>query len=192
MLQRFHLPKSDRLLGIVRGHQGALKVTSTPGRGTTFRLLLPRTEGPAEEFRSAPPAANNWRGSGTILVVDDEEAVRIVCARLVESFGFQTIEAADGQEAVGIFAQKPDAITLVLLDLTMPNMDGQEAFRELRRIQPEARVLLMSGFNEQEVSARFTAPGLGGFLQKPFKPEQLRAKLREILEGAVLGEKLKA
>ena len=126
------------------------------------------------------------------MVVDDEEAVRMVCARLVESFGFQAIEAADGQEAVDIFAQKPDAITLVLLDLTMPNMDGQEAFRELRRIQPEARVLLMSGFNEQEVSARFTAPGLGGFLQKPFKPEQLRAKLREILEGAGESSKLKA
>ena len=179
------------VLGIVRGHQGAMKVTSTPGRGTTFRLLLPRREGAAEEFRSATPAANNWRGSGTILVVDDEEAVRMVCARLVESFGFHTIEAADGQEAVDIFAQKPDAITLVLLDLTMPNMDGQEAFLELRRIQLEARVLLMSGFNEQEVSARFTAPGLGGFLQKPFKPEQLRAKLREILEGAAMGEKLK-
>lgn len=180
------------VLGIVRGHHGALKVTSTPEQGTTFRLLLPRTEGAAEEFRSATPAANNWRGTGTILVVDDEEPVRMVCAGLVESFGFQTIEAADGREAVDIFAQKPNAIALVLLDLTMPNMDGEEAFRELRRIQPDVRVLLMSGFNEQEVSARFTAPGLGGFLQKPFKPEQLRAKLREILDGAGESSELKA
>ena len=171
------------VLGIVRGHQGALKVSSEPGRGTTFRLLLPRTAGSAEEFRSAPASPSEWRGSGTILVVDDEPSIRSVCTALVESFGFQALEAADGREAVEIFARAPDQITLVLLDLTMPKMDGAETFREIRRRKPDARVLLMSGFNEQEVSTRFSSDGLDGFLQKPFKPDQLRSKIREIVES---------
>ncbi len=174
------------VLGIVRGHQGALQVTSELGRGTTFRLLLPRTAGAPEEFRSPAGVATSWNGSGTILIVDDEESVRLVCAGLVEMFGFQTLTATDGREAVEIFTEQGAQIDLVLLDLTMPHLDGEETFREMRRLNPTARVLLMSGFNEQEVTARFTTPGLGGFLQKPFQPEQLRAKLRELLESPAI------
>ncbi|HSH96574.1 MAG TPA: PAS domain S-box protein, partial [Roseimicrobium sp.] len=169
------------VLGIVRGHQGALKVFSEPGKGTTFKMLLPCADGPVEKFQSHDSThAPLWSGKGMILVVDDEETVRTVTARMLESLGFQTTLAEDGREAVKIFLERPGTFTYVMLDLTMPHMDGEETFRELRRIRPNIRVLLMSGFNEQDATSRFVGKGLAGFLQKPFKADQLASKLQEI------------
>jgi len=168
------------VLGIVRGHKGALKVFSEAGWGTTFKILLPCAEGPAETTGTAAPAPAAWRGSGTALVVDDEETVRVTTARLLESLGFSTRLADNGRTGVEEFSATPDDIALVVLDLTMPHMDGEEAFRQIIALRPAARVLLMSGFNEQETVARFTGKGLAGFLQKPFTLPGLREKLQQI------------
>jgi nitrogen-specific signal transduction histidine kinase/CheY-like chemotaxis protein len=173
------------VLGIVRGHQGALKVYSEPGRGTSFKLLLPRAEGPAEHLPVRLEASPAWRGAGTMLVVDDEDTVRTVAARMLAGMGFHILQAANGHEAVEIFLSHHGEIVGVLLDLTMPQLDGTATFSELRRIKPDIRVLLMSGFNEQDAVNRFAGKGLAGFIQKPFKAETLQAKLRAIFETAL-------
>ncbi len=171
------------VLGIVRGHGGAMKVYSEAGKGTMFKLLFPVAEGHAQPVLQDASDAASWRGDGSILIVDDEETVRAVCARMVESFGFKAILAVDGAEGVERFREHRADISAVLMDLTMPHVDGEEAFRQIRAMDPKAHVLLMSGFNEQDAINRFTGKGLAGFLQKPFKPDQLRAKLRQLLAG---------
>jgi len=168
------------VLGIVRGHKGTLKVYSEPGKGTSFKILLP--------CAGALPAANSvvknapdpWRGSGTVLLVDDEETVRLTAGRMLQAFGFTVLTARDGREAIECFRTAPE-IRAVLLDLTMPHLDGEGTFRELRLLCPELRVVLMSGFNEHEASHRFVGQGLAGFLQKPFRVENLRERMKEIL-----------
>jgi two-component system cell cycle sensor histidine kinase/response regulator CckA len=169
------------VLGIVRGHKGALKVYSEPGKGTSFKILFPCGGSPETAQAEMGNAPNHWRGSGIVLVVDDEETVRVTAGRMLQSMGFTVITASDGREGVERFRAAAGEIRAVLLDLTMPHLDGEGAFRELRLLRPEARVLLMSGFNEQEASHRFIGKGLAGFLQKPFRLESLRARLKEIL-----------
>ncbi|MEZ0254619.1 MAG: response regulator, partial [Chthoniobacter sp.] len=168
------------VLGIVRGHNGALKVFSEEGWGTTFKILLPCAEGVAEELTASTPGLADWKGSGRVLVVDDEETVRVTTARMLEATGFTTALADNGRTGVEEFSVDPDGFTLIMLDLTMPHMDGDEAFQAIRKLRPNARVLLMSGFNEQEATARFASTGLAGFLQKPFTFPSLREKLQEI------------
>jgi PAS domain S-box-containing protein len=169
------------VLGIVRGHRGALKVSSDAGRGTTFHVLLPCAEGHADPTPAPAPGSAQWRGEGTVLIIDDEEAVRVSTARMLEFSGYRTLLAEDGFDGVEKFRSSPDPIALVLLDLTMPHMDGSEAFREITALQPNARVLLMSGYNEHDAIARFTGEGLAGFIQKPFTLHTLREHLREAL-----------
>jgi PAS domain S-box-containing protein len=171
------------VLGIVRGHGGALRVYSEVGKGSTFKLLLPAVAGGADARPAAEAAPAAWRTEGTVLVVDDEESVRSVVARMLRSCGCETRHASNGREALEIFRAEPERFIAVLLDLTMPELDGTATFRELRRISPQVRVLLMSGFNEQDAISRFAGKGLAGFLQKPFKPEALFQKLRAILES---------
>ncbi|MCX6953900.1 MAG: transporter substrate-binding domain-containing protein [Verrucomicrobia bacterium] len=171
------------VLGIVRGHKGALKVYSEVGRGTTFKILLPCAEFPAEPAEGAAPNGTGWRGQGTVLVVDDEETVRSTAALVLKRLGFDVALAADGREAVEIFRATPERFALVLMDLTMPHLDGAKAFTELRRLRSDVCVVLMSGFNEEEAISQFAGKGLGGFLQKPFQYETLSAILRTALEG---------
>ena len=171
------------VLGIVRGHRGAVKVYSEPGRGTTFKVLLPALDQPAVRGTGVRAVELTWRGRGAVLLVDDEETVRAVGRQMLEAAGFEVVTAADGREGVERFREAPDDIVCVVLDLTMPHMDGEEAFRELRRIRPDVRVLLSSGYNEQEIANRFAGKGLAGFIQKPYQ----LANLIEALK-AVLGE----
>ena len=169
------------VLGIVRGHKGAIRVYSEKGRGTTFKLLFPAAAVPAAEERTPAGAAAVDGGGRLVLVVDDEPTVRAVAAKMFECLGFAVLTAADGAEALEIFAERGEEIWCVLLDLTMPRMDGEETFRELRRLKKDVRVLMASGYNEQEVSQRFVGKGLAGFIQKPFQLKELREALARLM-----------
>ncbi len=169
------------VLGIIRGHHGAIRVDSEPGRGTSFRVLFPASVMGAVRKDHEPESAE-WRGSGTILVVDDEETVRTLGQKMVERSGFTALTACDGQEAVDVFRRNADKIACVVLDLTMPNMDGVEAFHELRKIRGDVRVILSSGYDEQEVSRRFAGAGMAGFIEKPYTRASLVSVLRRVLE----------
>jgi signal transduction histidine kinase/CheY-like chemotaxis protein len=151
------------VLGIVRGHHGAIRVDSQPGRGTTFRLLLPAVHGVAPRPLVRPvEAIVPVKVAGKILVVDDEEFIRSVLCRSLGKVGFETVSAASGSEAIALLAENPSAIAAVLLDLTMPRMDGQQTFEELRKIHPTLPVLLMRGFAAaiSRRSPQFAAAGL--------------------------------
>jgi PAS domain S-box-containing protein len=169
------------VLGIVFGHRGALTVRSEPGRGTVFRIFLPASPQAAESATPTKPEAGTWRGTGTALVVDDEETVRNIASRLLTHLGFQVRVAVNGREALAIFPDLTD-LRFVFLDLTMPHMDGPETFRELRSLRPETRFLIMSGFSEQDVTTRFANERLVDFIEKPFTLSQVQDKVRHLLE----------
>ncbi len=178
------------VLGIVRGHNGAVQIDTTPGRGTMFRILLPAHDDRyIEADEELPPADQpvdtdsvvNWQGSGRVLLVDDQPAVRQVGRAMLTRLGFDVLEATDGSEAIEVYRDHAESITLVLLDMTMPNMDGPETFRQLQKINPEVPVLLCSGYSEQEAAEKTRMPKLAGFLHKPFHFEDLARKLRSML-----------
>ena len=171
------------VLGIVRGHKGGIKVYSEVGQGTTFKVLFPckPEAAPAPEAAAGPEEAR--RGAGLVLVVDDEETVRSVSKMALEKSGFSVMTAGDGREGLSVFQSHGAAIDLVVLDMTMPHMNGEEAFREMRRLRPGARVILSSGYNEHEATHRFAGKGLAGFIQKPYRARDLVEKVAELLGG---------
>ena len=150
-------------------------------RSTTFKLLFPAVADAGESAPEVAAQVPGWRGDGTVLVVDDEETMRTTLSRMMRVLGLEPVLARDGQEAVEIFSAAPGRFAFVLLDLTMPRMDGEQAFTELRRLRPDVRVVLMSGFNAQEALVRFDGRGLASFLQKPFTVAALRAVLQTVL-----------
>ena len=169
------------VLGIVRGHKGALKIDSELGRGTTFRILFPSTDGDAESEPHPGGAGVRWHGQGCVLVVDDEETVRSTATLMLRKLGFEVVERSDGSQAVDAFRAEPDRFALVLMDLTMPRMSGDQAFTEIRRVRPDLGILLMSGYNELEATSRFTGQGMAHFIQKPFEFEQLSKAVQSML-----------
>jgi nitrogen-specific signal transduction histidine kinase/CheY-like chemotaxis protein len=168
------------VLGIVRGHKGAIKVYSELGKGSSFKLLLPVSSELAADATKSP-RLTKLDVHGSILVVDDEESVIAVAAKLLEKLGFEVLTAPDGREAVRVFQTHRSKIIAVLMDLTMPHLDGEQAFHELRRLSPSIPVLLMSGYNEQDAVARFVGKGLAGFIQKPFGLAELHERLLSLL-----------
>ncbi len=172
------------VLGIVRSLSGAIKVYSEPGQGTTFKVLVPAVEA-VETAVAAAPASAEWRGHGTVLVADDEQAVCKVAAQMLERLGFKVLLARDGREAVEVFRKNVQSIVVVLLDMTMPHLSGEEAYREMRRIQSDVRVVLSSGYSEEDATQHWAGKGLAGFIQKPYRSAELARVLRAALGDMV-------
>ena len=172
--------------GIVRGHKGALKVFSSPGQGTTFKVLLPmgvRTRSKPEE----PGTGESLLGQGLVLVVDDEPLVRRTAKTGLEKYGYSVLTANNGREGVDCFREVHDQLKAVILDMTMPVMSGEEALEQMRLIDPGVPVMLRSGYNEVEAIRRFTGKGLAGFLQKPYTAAALAEELRTAIGDADRG-----
>ncbi len=172
------------VLGIVRGHHGALKVYSELGTGTTFKVLFPATSDPAHPGTDRAEAASSWRGHGIALIVDDEESVRGLARQMLEKMGFTVLTAVDGRDGVEVFRREHERIRLVLLDMTMPHLDGEQSFREMRRIRTGVPTVLSSGYNEQTATNRFAGKGLAAFIQKPYQYQQLVDVVRKALGEA--------
>jgi signal transduction histidine kinase/ActR/RegA family two-component response regulator len=170
------------VLGIVRGHHGAIKVYSELGRGTTIKVLFPVSQGSISSRAAEVAAEPRAPTDALVLVVDDEETVRNIACEVLAYIGCRTLSAGDGQAAVDIFRQQPDEIDLVMVDLTMPIMDGEEAFRIIRSIRPNVPIVLTSGYNRQDSAARFAGRTISGFLQKPWTAKDLIAVVGEALD----------
>jgi hemerythrin-like metal-binding protein/PAS domain S-box-containing protein len=170
--------------GILRGHRGGVQVLSEMGKGTTFRLLFPAALAPPriEPPRRQHPPASSFHSTGTVLVVDDEPALRQVASGALRRMGFDPLEARDGKEALQVYEANRERIILVLMDLTMPNMDGEETYWRLRRAGAMVPIVLSSGFSPEEALHRFRNRGLAGFLPKPYRFQTLESKVREALE----------
>jgi signal transduction histidine kinase/CheY-like chemotaxis protein len=172
------------VLGIMRGHKGAIKIYSEPGRGTSFKLLFPASEHAAESMPGSASTAPAWKSQGTVLVADDEDTIRALARRILERAGFTVLLASDGREAIEIFRREHARVRMVLLDLTMPHLDGEACYRELRQVDPAVKVVMSSGYNEQDVVNRFAGKGLAGFVQKPYTASELITMVRQCLGEA--------
>jgi PAS domain S-box-containing protein len=169
------------VLGMVRGHKGALQVESAPGKGSSFKVLFPVGAGsPANVDRSVPE--KSLTGDETVLVIDDEDTVRQTAKSALESYGYRVRVAANGKEGVRIFQELNHEIAAVLLDMTMPVMSGEEALVRLKNIRPDIRVVLSSGYDEADATRRFTGKGLAGFVQKPYTAACLAETMKIALE----------
>jgi len=169
--------------GIVRGHRGAILVESALGRGTRVRVLFPALEGVRASSDGAAPASAGGTAPelrGTVLVVDDEELVREACQGMVEALGMEALTAADGREAVDVLRREADRISHVLLDLSMPGADGIATFHQLVRIRPGIKVILSSGYSEQDSLKSLSGRKPDGFIQKPYSMSDLRAVLERV------------
>ena len=170
--------------GIVRGHNGALQVHSQPGAGTSFRVIFPASNRPVESPRPPLVATNDESlPQGVVLVVDDEPGVRAVTSQILQRAGLSVLTAVDGFDAIRQFEEHSEEIRAVLLDLTMPGLDGGEVFQRLIAINPCVRVILFSGYDEQDVSRRFGRTPPAGFLRKPFTAPELLKCIRPLLQA---------
>jgi PAS domain S-box-containing protein len=171
------------VLGIIKSHEGSLKLSSTPGVGTTFRVCLPLS-GDSDRIEIAPEAAHvsSVKGSGTILLVDDEEALLIIGSVLLKVIGYSAITAANGREALEIFREQGCGIDLVLLDLIMPEMSGVDAYRRLREISSTIPIVFCSGYSDDEINPDIIGDEHAALIHKPYRPDQLRDTLTRLLD----------
>jgi signal transduction histidine kinase len=172
------------VLGIVRSHQGALSVTSEPGMGTNFTILFPACEknNDRNSEQTGEGRAITHQNYKTVLLVDDEESVRNLGRLMLERCGYRVLTAANGLEAIEKYVHNADKISCTMLDLTMPVMDGEEAFNKIKAIYPDACIIITSGYDKEEIEQRFMGSDLAGVIEKPYRLEKLASALKEILE----------
>ena len=168
--------------GIIKNHGGFIQVVSKQKIGTTFTIYLPATE--HKIVQPATPSPGKILGKETILLVDDEEKVLTVCGDSMKLLGYNVYTADSGDKAIGIFSEKSDTIDVVVLDMIMPGLSGKETFRQLKKIDPQVRVLLASGYAMEGQAEEIMKEGCAAFIQKPFKIEQLSFTIQEIMESS--------
>jgi CheY-like chemotaxis protein len=166
--------------GIIKNHDGIIKVQSDRGKGSTFTVYLPASDKPVNE--SASVAEQPAAGSGTILLVDDEEMILGVGKSMLERLGYRVLTAGSGSEAIKIFRQDPAQIDLVILDLIMPELNGGETYERLKEIDPLIRVLFSSGYSKDGVASEILKDATACFIQKPFDLEKLSRNVRQALQ----------
>jgi PAS domain S-box-containing protein len=170
------------LMGIVKSHRGALDVRSVPGEGTMFSVYFPTVTKTSKKARKVvKKSKKEWKGSGTIILADDEQTVLDMCKEMLEYLGFEVLIATDGVEAVDLYKKNHDKIRCIILDLTMPNMDGEEALEEIQKLDASAKIIISSGYGEMQILQRFASKKLAAFIQKPYKLDGLKDILSTVL-----------
>jgi PAS domain S-box-containing protein len=172
-------------LGIITGHGGFLQLFSQPGKGTTFKVYLPAScvdEG-GEELRQHQSIPAQWKGSGTILLAEDDDQVRLIAKTILAKNGFTVVEAVNGSDALEKYQKNSAAINLVITDIGMPIMDGYDLFFELKKINPELPIIISSGFGDKIIFSRIPKEDTAGLIGKPYKPVQLIELLKNVLES---------
>lgn len=166
--------------GIVKNHHGLITVYSEPGHGTTFDIYLPLSD--RDACREDARGNTIIRGSGTILLIDDEDMILEVGRAMLEKLGYRAIAAGSGEQALDVVRRMEESIDLIVLDLIMPGMSGSQVFDAIREIRPQIPVLLSSGYSMNGQAKDVMARGCNGFLQKPFNLSELSQKISQILD----------
>ncbi len=169
------------MLGILRGHHAGIRIRSREGEGSSFKLYFPASVNGALVPEPAPAVSRAAPHTGCILLVDDEPDILEATTELLGLMDFTVVQARDGREAVDLFRAHSGAFSLVLMDLTMPRMDGREAAHALRALDPGLKIILCSGFNQTDVTQDFPYPPLAGFLQKPYTFQTLKEAIAQAL-----------
>lgn len=172
------------VLGIVTSHKGALQLISQPGHGTTFKVYLPVQPGETVQQEAKKIGRTPWLGKGTILLVEDEEQIRMLARTMLENLGFTVLTACNGREALEVYQQNIGEIMLVVTDMGMPVMDGYALVSELKRLNPDIPIIISSGFGEADVTSGIPTEAIAGLIGKPYN----FSELREVLQGVVAGD----
>jgi CheY-like chemotaxis protein len=169
--------------GIIQSHHSFIDVESIVGRGTIFRLYFP-VPAMSEKNVHVPAPAESFDTGGTesILLVEDEDALRDIVRLLLESKGYKVYTVQNGKEAVNVYKQNEKEIALTLTDMGLPGMTGADVFKKLREINSSANVVLASGFFEPDIKSELDKAGAKGFIQKPYSPDEVLRKIREVLD----------
>ncbi len=168
------------VLGIIRRHKGSIQIESTPGKGTLARIFLPVSTKDIEPEKKKENTPGAWRGQGHILVADDEDSIREMCKPVLENLGYNVTLASNGHDAVELFRKSPSKYDFILLDLTMPVLNGEEAYEHMKQIRDDVRIIISSGYSTIEADKRFADKDIAGFLHKPYTIEQLKELLQNL------------
>ncbi len=169
------------VFGIVRSHQGGIKVYSEKGRGTAFKIFFPAVEWMEEEETAFTADEKKLDITGTILLAEDEDTIRTLTQRMLEHIGLKVLTSVDGREAVKLFKEHQDEICCVILDLTMPHIGGEEACRSIKKIKPGVPIILTSGYSEDQVDIKIGPDSFSGYIQKPYRFESLKNIIQKVL-----------